>query len=179
MRLLLTTALLLNYTLAMAQEIPIHNQTAIASIIDDYRAECVAKLGSDSEGDLIVAAEPTYEMVIDDLGTTATVLHTDFRCGDLGPEWCGTGGCNTYLVVDEKIFVWNVSFAPRTIKLPTYTDPVTAILFPLYGGYCKTASGESNYGTSPCYAIATWDNRRKTFSTISGNLEEYDPDGQW
>ena len=161
--------------LVVALDIPDVNKQAVNEIIQDYRAQCKSALG-DNPGDLMVDDESTYEMVIDDKGTTATVLITDFSCGDLGPMWCGSGGCDSYVVVNGKTFVWRVSFPPYSFEItnPYGSEVRNAVLFPLHGGYCVTANQDSGYGSFGCYEIALWDDQRETFMTRSGALEVYD-----
>ncbi|MCF8484513.1 MAG: hypothetical protein K9G71_04815 [Rhodobacteraceae bacterium] len=162
----------------VALDIPDVNKQAVKEIIEDHRAQCKSALG-DNPGDLMVDDESTYEMVIDDKGTTATVLITDFSCGDLSPMWCGSGGCDSYVVVNGKTFVWRVSFPPYSFEITNpYSSKVRkAVLFPLHGGYCVTANQGSGYGAFGCYEIALWDDQRETFMTRSGVLTEYDPLG--
>ncbi len=162
-----------------ATDIPIESQPLLDTVINWYRDRC-RELAPEGEPDqLTISDNPTYEMVIDDNGTTATVLHTDFSCGELGPTWCGTGGCDTYIFVDGKAFVWFHSFAPYTFQIPNpYDEPTrTAVMFPLHGGYCKSSGKEDAYGMFGCYEIALWDGQRKTFMTRSGALTLFDPLG--
>jgi hypothetical protein len=162
-----------------ATDIPIESQPLLDTVISWYRDRC-RELAPEGEPDhLTISDNPTYEMIIDDAGTKATVLYTDFSCGELGPTWCGTGGCDTYIFVDGKAFAWFHSFAPYTFQIPNpYDEPTrTAVMFPLHGGYCKSAKGENAYGAFGCYEIAVWDEQKKTFFTRSGALPEFDPSG--
>jgi hypothetical protein len=162
-----------------ATDIPIESQLLLDTVINWYRDRC-RELAPEGEPDhLTISDNPTYEMVIDDNGTTATVLHTDFSCGELGPSWCGTGGCDTYVFVDGKAFAWLASFAPYTFQIPNpYGEATrTAVMFPLHGGYCKSSGKEEAYGMFGCYEIALWDGKRKTFMTRSGALTLFDPLG--
>lgn len=162
-----------------ATDIPIESQPLLDSVINWYRERCTELVPEGEPDELIIPDNPTYEMVIDDNGNTASVLYTDFSCGELGPTWCGTGGCHTYIFVDGKAFAWLSSFAPYTFKIPnTYGSSTrTAVMFPLHGGYCKSAGKEEAYGTFGCYEIALWDDQRKTFMTRSGALTLFDPLG--
>lgn len=159
--------------------LPIPNQAQLDTVIDWYRERCTELVPEGGPDELIIPDNPTYEMVIDDNGKTASVLYTDFSCGELGPTWCGTGGCDTYIFVDGKAFVWFASFAPYTFKIPNPYDMSTrtAVLFPLHGGYCKSGGKEQAYGSFGCYEIALWDDQRKTFMTRSGALTLFDPLG--
>lgn len=166
-------------TSPIASGVPIANQPLLDTVINWYRERCTELVAEGEPDELIIPDNPTYEMVIDDNGTTATVLHTDFSCGELGPAWCGTGGCDTYIFVDGKAFSWLSSFAPYTFQIPNPydTSTQTAVLFPLHGGYCKSAENEHAYGAFGCYEIALWDDQRKTFMTRSGALTLFDPLG--
>lgn len=161
----------------LAKDIQAVNQPLLASVIDLYRERCRQLVPEGEPDDLIISESPTYEMIIDDNGTTASVLRTDFSCGELGPMWCGTGGCDTYIFVDGKVFAWLVSFAPFTFEIsnPYTSSTRTAVMFPLHGGYCKSAGKEVAYGAFGCYEIALWDSQRKTFMTRSGSLTLFDP----
>ncbi|HEV8034826.1 hypothetical protein [Yoonia sp.] len=162
---------------AIAEEIPAINRAAVDLIVDEYRANCRQELGPGAEGGLIVPEDRVYELIIDDQGTKATALYTDFTCGDWPMFWCGTGGCDSYIIVDGKIFQWRVSFAPYALQIPNPYTPNTraAVLFPLHGIYCKSARDEPGYGMFGCYEIALWDQQAQTFMTRSGSLREYDP----
>lgn len=147
------------------------SQAIIETIVQEYRIECNRALTTDMEERLILPDDLTYQIVVDSQGKTATVLYTEFKCGDLGYPWCGTGGCDAYLVVDGKTFVRYVTFPPRELSIPTNLSDQIGILFPLHGTYCETASGGPGSGPQPCYEIAIWDDRRKTFMTRFGTLE--------
>lgn len=178
--LLLTCMLMANIVYADTVDgIPTVNQPLVASIINFYRDRCRELVPEGGPDHLIIPDNPTYEMVIDDNGATATVLYTDFSCGELGPTWCGTGGCDTHIFVDGKAFAWLVSFAPYTFEIPNpYNGSTrTAVMFPLHGVYCKSAGKEEAYGSFGCYEIALWDGQRKTFMTRSGALTLFDPLG--
>ncbi len=159
--------------------LPIANQAQLDTVIDWYRERCTELVPEGGPDELIIPDNPTYQMVIDDKGKTASVLYTDFSCGELGPTWCGTGGCDTYIFVEGKAFAWLSSFAPYTIKIPNpYNSSTrTAVIFPLHGGYCKSAGKEQAYGSFGCYEIALWDDQQNTFITRSGALTLFDPLG--
>ena len=158
---------------AKADVIPEINRQYVEAVIADYDKQCSEALGGNAQDSLRIRGDATYQMPIDEHGTTATVLITDFSCGDLGPMWCGSGGCDTFLFVDGKTFVWRVSWAPFAIQIPTYSEPRSALLFPLSGGYCKTASATpTSTMMSGCYAIVSWDSQRETFVTPVNGLKE-------
>ena len=159
----------------LADTIPAANQHAVAAVLEGYGKQCAEELGNNPEKGLRIRGDATYQLTIDDNGTSATVLISDFSCGDLGPIWCGTGGCDTYLFVDGKTFVWRVSWTPLSVQLPTHSKPHTALLFPLSGAYCSSASGTpTSIMMSGCYAVASWDSERETFVTTVSGLKEVD-----
>lgn len=158
---------------ALADVIPENNKQRVEALLADYGKQCSEALGGNVQNGLRIIGDATYQMTIDEDGKEATVLITDFSCGELGPIWCGSGGCDTFLFVDGKAFVWRVSWAPFSIQIPTFSEPRTALLFPLSGGYCKTASATpTSTMMSGCYAIVSWDAQRETFVTTVNGLKE-------
>ena len=86
------------------------NEETLQYIISDYQDQC-EKAQEDfrdidyKEGDPVVAElglseDNIYEITIDKGGKTATVLHAAFTCTNVGRSWCGSGGCDTYVIVD-------------------------------------------------------------------------------
>lgn len=158
---------------AKADVIPEINKQSVEAVIADYDKQCSEALGGGVQDSLRIRGDATYQMPIDELGTMATVLITDFSCGELGPMWCGSGGCDTFLFVEGRTFVWRVSWAPFAIQIPTYGEPRSALMFPLSGGYCKTASATpTSTMMSGCYAIVSWDRQRESFVTTVNGLKE-------
>ena len=149
------------------------NEEAVSVVIQDYEKQCTEALNGDTFDGLQISAETFYQLKIDDYGTDATVLISDFSCGELGPIWCGSGGCDTYLFINGQTFVWRVSWAPHNIQIPTNRGLRTALLFPLSGAYCKTSTDAvTSTMTSGCYAIASWDKQLKTFITTVDGLKD-------
>lgn len=159
------------------------DDAAVSEILEDYTERChAARLQAgliSEEGTLDkeqLSAPSIYRIKIDDNEAEATVLYTDFSCEGVGILWCGTGGCNTYMIVDGNTFEAEVTFPPYTLEIPNpYGESVrTAVIFPLHGTYCRTASQEHGFGSFGCYEIALWEDDRKTFLTRTGFLELYD-----
>ena len=86
------------------------NKETLQYIIADYQEQC-EKVHEDfrdvdyKDGDPVVselglAKDDIYEITIDKDGKTATVLHAAFTCTNVGRSWCGSGGCDTYMIVD-------------------------------------------------------------------------------
>ena len=102
-------------TLALLMTISSHsaaasNEETLQYIISDYQDQC-EKAQEDfrdinyKEGDPVVAElglseDNIYEITIDKDGKTATVLHAYFSCTNVGYSWCGTSGCDSYVIVD-------------------------------------------------------------------------------
>lgn len=158
-----------------AQNVPEENRAAVHAVFDAYEAQCQRDLNSDIN--LSPTKSSLYQIRIDEEETTATVLYTDFSCGDLGPIWCGSGGCNVYLFVDGKTFEWRVTFPPYALQIPNpYTSSLrSSVIFPLHGMYCKGSNGEHASGMFGCYEIALWDKQQKTFMTRTGTLAKHLP----
>ena len=83
------------------------NEETIQYIISDYQNQC-EKAQEDfrdidyKEGDPVVAElglseDNIYEITIDKDGKTATVLHAQFNCTNVGYPWCGSGGEQPHL----------------------------------------------------------------------------------
>ena len=158
------------------------DMVSVDKILEDYTERCLAARADagltsdessvDNRQVLSLTTSSIYRMKIADKGTDSTVLYTDFDCEGVGQPWCGTGGCNAYIIVGGKTFEVEVTFPPYTIEIPNpYNASIrTAVLLPLHGTYCRTASQEYGYGSFGCYELALWDGDRRTFLTRTGLL---------
>ena len=70
--------------LSLADAIPDINEEAVSVVIQDYEKQCTEALNGDTFDGLQISAETFYQLKIDDYGTDATVLISDFSCGELG-----------------------------------------------------------------------------------------------
>ena len=86
------------------------NEETLQYIISDYQDQCEKAQENFrdidyEEGDPVVAElglseDNIYEITVDKDGKTATVLHAYFSCTNIGYSWCGTSGCDSYVIVD-------------------------------------------------------------------------------
>ena len=86
------------------------NEETLQYIISDYQDQCEKAQENFrdidyEEGDPVVAElglseDNIYEITVDKDGKTATVLHAAFTCTNVGRSWCGSGGCDTYIIVN-------------------------------------------------------------------------------
>ena len=110
---------MLKYIALLMMVLPTHllaesNVAVIQSIKDKYQAYCVeAKkeirdIDYDEDDSVIVdlslSSESIYEININNDGKKATVLYANFRCTNIGFDWCGSSGCTSYVIVDGVTF---------------------------------------------------------------------------
>ena len=88
-------------TLATADMIGISVPSAVSDAINIYRAEC-----TDDGGELELDGDEISKLRTDE-GEEAYVIHAAFTCGDLGHLWCGSMGCPTDLVINNKFYGTN------------------------------------------------------------------------
>ena len=161
------------------------NQETLKYIIADYQDQC-EKAQEDlrysyyKEGDPVVAElglseDNIYEINIDKDGKTATVLHAYFSCTNIGYSWCGTSGCDSYVIVD------GVSYTSRGWK-PMSVDigGGYVVLIPKSGGACHNSLEIGISNADPCYTAAVWDSSRNTFNSASSSqyvltISEFEP----
>ena len=89
-------------TLTVADTISITVPSAVAEVVNKYRADCTEHGGKlELDGDEI-------SKLWTDQGEEAYVIHAAFTCGDLGHLWCGAmGHCPTNLVINNKFYDTN------------------------------------------------------------------------
>ena len=97
---LILTALL--PTLTVADTISITVPSAVADVVEKYRADC-----AEDGGELELDGDEIFRLRTEE-GEQAFVIRASFTCGDLGHLYCGAmGHCPTYLVVDNKYYDTN------------------------------------------------------------------------
>ena len=150
------------------------NEETLQYIISDYQDQC-EKAQEDfrdidyKEGDLVVAElglseDNIYEITIDNDGKTATVLHAYFSCTNIGYSWCGTSGCDSYVIVD------GVSYTSRGWKpFSVDTGSGFVVLVPRSGGGCHNSVDIGLSNAAPCYTAAVWDRSLSTFNSASSS----------
>jgi hypothetical protein len=161
------------------------NEETLQYIISDYQDQC-EKAQEDfrdidyEEGDPVVAElglseDNIYEITIDKDGKTATVLHAAFSCTNIGYSWCGTSGCDSYVIVD------GVSYTSRGWKpLSVDTGSGFVVLVPRSGGGCHNSVDIGLSNVAPCYTAAVWDSSRSTFNSAASSqyvltISEFEP----
>ena len=180
----------LNALLAFLMTLPstvgaVSNAETLQYIISDYQDQCV-KAQEDfrdidyKEGDPVVAElklseDNIYEITIDKDGKTATVLHAAFTCTNVGRSWCGSGGCDTYVVVDGISYTaWG--WKPVSVQV----GDSYVVLVPRSGGACHNSLEIGTSNADPCYTVAAWDSFLQTFNSASSSqyvftISEFEP----
>ena len=150
------------------------NEETLQYIISYYQDQC-EKAQEDfrdidyEEGDPVVAElglseDNIYEITIDKDGKTATVLHAAFSCTNIGYSWCGTSGCDSYVIVD------GVSYTSRGWKpLSVDTGSGFVVLVPRSGGGCHNSVDIGLSNVAPCYTAAVWDSSISTFNSAASS----------
>lgn len=154
-------------------------ENGVEKILSDYREECQAmqtdvlpEMDADpnqapSEAILTIDDDNIYDVKITTGGKTATVVFADFQCSNFGYPWCGSGGCDSFLIVDDNVFEWKNGGKPLSI----IADDTVMLTRPVSGFVCKDSIGNEGYGASPCYEIAIWDEGQSTFWSEHGTLK--------
>jgi len=85
-------------TQAISDTITVIVPSAVADALNDYRADCTEHGGElELDGDEI-------SKLWTDQGEEAYVIHAAFTCSGLGHLWCGTMGCPTQIVLNNKLY---------------------------------------------------------------------------
>ena len=150
------------------------NEETLQYIIADYQDQC-EKAQEDfrdidyKEGDPVVAElelseDNIYEITIDKDGTTATVLHAAFTCTNVGRSWCGSGGCDSYLIVDGVSYTaWG--WKPVSVQV----GDSYVVLVPRSGGACHNSLEIGTSNADPCYTVVAWDCFLQAFNSASSS----------
>jgi hypothetical protein len=161
------------------------NEETLQYIISDYQDQC-EKAQEDfrdidyKEGDPVVAElelseDNIYEITIDKSGKTATVLHAAFTCTNVGRSWCGSGGCDTYVIVDGVSYTaWG--WKPVSVQV----GDSYVVVVPRSGGACHNSLEIGTSNADTCYTVAAWDSFLKTFNSASSSeyvltISEFEP----
>jgi len=177
-------------TIALLMTISSHsaaasNEETLQYIIADYQYQCEkAQEGfrdiDYEEGDPVVAElglseDNIYDITIDKDGKTATVLHAAFTCTNVGRSWCGSGGCDTYVLVDGVSYTaWG--WKPVSVQVGNSY----VVLVPRSGGACHNSLEIGTSNADPCYTVAAWDSYLQTFNSASSSqyvltINEFEP----
>ena len=161
------------------------NEETLQYIIADYQAQCEKaqedfrdinyKEGNPVVAELGLSEDNIYEITIDKDGKTATVLHAAFTCTNVGRSWCGSGGCDSYVIVDGVSYTaWG--WKPVSVQV----DDSYVVLVPRSGGACHNSLEIGTSNADPCYTVAAWDSFLKTFNSASSSeyvltISEFEP----
>jgi hypothetical protein len=161
-------------------------ESTLQYILDVYQAECVASqkesMEAVPEGEDLSAVriklddDSIYEIDITADGKTATVFYANPWCPQIGSGWCGTGGCQSYVIVDGVSFETG-GFKPRSVVV---SENRVAVIVPRSGGACVNTNGETPSNNVSCYSVAVWDDYSQTFNSLgSGDpvfkLSDFNP----
>ena len=141
----------------------------IARVITYYRNECAAMRGDERDIKFIISPlrlrdDSIYEIPLSRSGISATVVYANFGCEGYGASWCGSSGCESYVIVEDQIFGPLRGGRPFTTTFTTpYGDERTLLLVGINGGACSDGSGERGINLDPCYMSAVWDEQNQTF----------------
>lgn len=163
-------------TLALSV-LPASAQTALDRVIADYQQQCVsaqADILPEIDADLHppqaivlkIDDDAIYEIKVTPEGKMATVVFTSFSCTNIGYAWCGSGGCVSYLIVDEHVFEWEGGGRPMSVD----TGEGTLIVSPVAGFSCTDSEGREGWGAAPCYRVMVWDEDLRSFWSIQGDV---------
>jgi hypothetical protein len=138
----------------------------VDQLLEPYNLECSAETGDVKLGEVISEIVPVtvdsgsvYEIKITASGKKATVLFSDFTCPGHGNYWCGSSGCDVYIIIDG-ISYQTRGWKPFVVK----EGEEVFVMLPKSGGACGLHNG------GPCYSVAVWDESENTFNTISDLL---------
>ncbi len=145
-------------------------QTALDRVIADYQQQCVsaqADILPEMDADLDppqaivlkIDDDAIYEIKVTPEGKMATVVFTSFSCTNIGYAWCGSGGCVSYLIVDEHVFEWEGGGRPMSVDAGERTLIVSSVS----GFSCTDSEGREGWGASPCYRMIIWEEELRTF----------------
>ena len=161
-------------------------ESTLQYILDVYQAECVASQKESMEpvpeGEDLSAVRITvhddsiYEIDITADGKKATVFYANPWCPQIGSGWCGTGGCQSYVIVDGVSFETG-GFKPRSVVV---SESRVVVMVPRSGGACVNTNGETPSNNVSCYSVAVWDDYSQTFNSLgSGDpvfkLSDFNP----
>jgi hypothetical protein len=135
---------MLRYIFILMMLLPAHayagtTESTLQYILDDYQAQCVASQKESMEpvpeGEDLSAVRITvhddsiYEIDITADGKKATVFYANPWCPQIGSGWCGTGGCQSYVIVDGVSFETG-GFKPKSVVV---SENRVAVIVPRSG----------------------------------------------
>lgn len=156
-------------------------ENGVEKILSDYRGECQAmqadvlpEMDADPnqappQGVLSYDDSDIFTVDISNSGKKATVVFANFSCLNFGYPWCGSGGCTSYVIVDDNIFEWENGGMPVSLN----AGDAMLLSRPISGFACNNGGGDEGFGASPCYEVAVWDEAHATFWSQNGTLRLY------
>ena len=182
---------MLKYLTILIMLFPAHafagtTESTLQYILDDYQAQCVASqeesMVAVPEGEDLSAVriklddDSIYEIDITADGKTATVFYANPWCPQIGSGWCGTGGCQSYVIVDGVSFETG-GFKPTSVVV---SENRVAVIVPRSGGACVNTNGETPSNNVSCYSVAVWDDYSQTFNSMGSGepvfkLSDFNP----
>lgn len=165
----------------------IDNAAQIDEIVQYYQARCDEEQASvqpdiDAElsetlttGVLTLDPDSIYDIQITPTGEQATVLVPEFHCSNIGYGWCGSGGCGFFLIVDGTVYFRQGGFRPKSVTFQYIGGQETVLLFGTHGTGCKSATGSVGAGVDACFSSFVWDEMQRTFLSIDGSVELWEP----
>ena len=163
----------------------VSNEETLRYIISDYQDQCVKaqedfrdidyKKGDPVVAELKLSEDNIYEITIDKDGKTATVLHAQFGCTNVGYSWCGSGGCDSYVIVEGVSYS---SWGGKPVSVQHGDRYV--VLIPRGGLACHNSVDIGLSNAAPCYTAAVWDSSQNTFNSASSSqyvltISEFEP----
>jgi len=155
---------------------PAAAETLAEGIIAEYQADCVATIESqmdptvyeDPAGQIRLTVNPAsvYELDLGTKGTKATVVFADFNCPSFGTIWCGSGGCNTHIIVEGKVF-GHFGGKPASVRDGSGR---AILLLPAQGTACQNTGESPNRNAAPCIRTAVWDDFIEEFQVTGAYL---------
>lgn len=112
---------------------------------DDYNSEL--EVSEDAVYNLLAGREPVEPVVVVDT--------SGLTCGQKPLGFCGSGGCDINLIIDEKLYVKRGG-SPVNIQF----NGEYLILLPLSGGMCGNLPN-----SSPCFRVLAWDEQLRTLNS--------------
>lgn len=118
---------------------------SISSVLNQYQQICK----DDYNSELQISEDAVYELLAGrELTKTVVVVDTSgLMCGKKPLGFCGSGGCQLVLLIDDKMYIER-GWSPVNIQYNGHY----LILIPLSGGMCGNISNGS-----PCFKVLAWD----------------------
>ena len=144
----------------------ISDTSTVDRIVERYRAECEYPFideERDDDRELHVPDDAIFDIAITSGSKKATVVFAKFGCTGSGLNWCGSGGCNYSIVVDDVVHFSGFGYPPVAVNTGPGSNQTTLILLGKHSSSCETADGNAIAGMSPCYDVIVWSDLHNSF----------------